>query len=277
MYEPEADEAANEAESTQTGADHPGDNDNPPSGSDNPYEGWVPRDRFNAALAKERNAVSQLKADLASLKKTVEEKTAPKKFTKAELDEAVENGKMSRDKADDYYETQLKSEIVTETAGAVAQATREQRQVETINSYEAAVPALQDEASDAYQHVIRQYAHLTNTLGLPANNATMIAALEATCGPLNALGKGKAGSKKADFEPLSEVGSGGGAPADARGKPKGKTWNELSAGQRKFCDEAIVRGAYTSREAYLADVNYVAPRGHNEWSLSKARQTRASA
>jgi hypothetical protein len=211
-----------------------------------------------AALEAERRKRHEAELRAAKLEGQTEglqqrtEQDAPKEYTRAELRELVEAGKLNETQADEVMDRQLERRIMTkaeETFRATSETTtRAQRVEQVIDRYADAIPAVLTEGSAERERLVREYQYLIEH-GHPENKATQLAALRAAFGPVEKLQTKHAESRETHME---SGGSGGrdDTTDDADGPPK-----NLTAGQKAFYADAISKRVYKDWKAVREELS----------------------
>ena len=196
---------------------------------------WIPRERMNEVKASKDAQIASLQAALAALTSRVETGDVQKPKTRAELAEAVTSGKMTQVQAADIWEAQRKAEIEADVLAKVEQRSQAQSKQTAVQTYEQAIPALKDPESVESRKLAAEHRHLVAELGLPNNDATVLAALRASFGPVEAVRP----LKRKDSEPYAE-GGGDGNTSEVDGVPG----LQLTNREKDFYGRAIKGGLY---------------------------------
>ncbi len=220
-----------------------------PTSQEDKEEARVPLYRLNQVLDQTRSQATEI----AELKAKVEQATAPKTYSRTELNNAVEREEITQDKADEILDTQLKSEVKAEITQEVRDDANQERLTGIMTEFEAAVPELADETSSIHNRVVQQLNRLLG-YGSPNNAATQLAAIEAVLGPLQAL-KNRP-SAQPDNPAIPE--SGGVSQQDGSAPIETK-WGDLSKSQKDHYENAIRQGAYLDQNAVLEELNWKRP------------------
>lgn len=159
--------------------------------------------------------------------KTEQKTEQPPQFTRAQLRDAVEAGKITQSESDAIWDDQqakhhdaslkeVKAEVkkeITETAKIGGQ----------IDRYKEMVPDLNKRTSEAFKKVEAKYVKYTKELGMPENERTELAALDAVYGSVDEL-KARAASKdnrpETHREGANRGGGDGGDTPDKDGAPR---------------------------------------------------------
>lgn len=217
-------------------------------------EQTIPKWRLDQVLGE----VRQLKEQNENLAKQNEQTASkPQEFTTAQLDQFVEEGKITQTQATEQIVKQAKSQSDVETnkliEDRVSQGVRETKLNAEMDAYMAKVPSLSDQSSDAFARVSTEYNYQTDILGSkPDTIETQLASIRSVFGPVESLGANKKSS--ASFESHQETGSSGG-DQELHGDDKDLGWNDLSSPMREHYTDAIKAGRYEDRKAVLEEVN----------------------
>jgi hypothetical protein len=217
------------------------------------------------ALEAERAKRQSMQVELAELRGKVDGLSAsqsqPKKeereYTRAELRQFVDDGKLTEDQADEIRERQSEARLGKKLTQKVETTTRTDRVQAIIDQYKAAKPDIMIPGSDDRAKVEREFQYLVS-LGHPQTLETEAAALRAAYGPVETLAKGKP-----SLETHQDGGSGDGGKSDgddekAAGGPRG-----LTAEQRAHYMRQIDRGFYDGWDdpELKAEMEYAIPAG----------------
>lgn len=210
------------------------------AGNSSSQENMVPL----TALQAERGHRQTLERDLAELKGTVntlkETQTQSKEHTRADLQTAVDAGRISQVDADRILEEQQAARIETKVATSVQTTLNDQERARKITAeidrYREFRPDIMEDGSESRLLVAAEYNRQVSEHGKPQNMQTELDALAATFGPASKLQKGR----QSEAETHQDVGSDGGEGQEAIGKaPKG-----LNADAKKHYGDQIERGFY---------------------------------
>ncbi len=211
-------------------------------------EAKIPLYRLNQVLDQNKVLTGQMQ----DLEQKLEKASAPKKYTRAELSEAVEREELTQDKADSIMDVQLREEVISEVTQNVADDAKDARFGAVLKEFEVAIPDLLDETSSTHVRVKQQYVHLVHELGFPNTPGTQIAAIEHVVGSLSSLKKRS--TSKSGFEPYPESPGGEGPKDDIH--PKDVVWDDLSKDNQEYYAQAIKSGGYPDQKAVLTELNW---------------------
>lgn len=209
-----------------------------------------------SALQAERSKRHNLERDLATLKGTVDtlkqNQPQPKEHTKAELQAAVDAGRISQEGADQVLEEQrdrkLKAEIKAENAAENRQNTRTATVNAELGRFREHLPDLETPGSESRNAAEKAFAYQVDVLGKPNTVETELDALISVWGPSNQLQAGR----KQEPETFQDVGSDGGTTTEVTGKPpKG-----LSADAKKYYGKQIENGMYEDWAAVTKELEH---------------------
>lgn len=227
---------------------------------------WIPKVRHDEAVNAERGRVSRLEAENAALRlaqqKQPEHEDSAKRYTKAELNAAVEAKTITADQAEEVWAKQIredaKREAKAEVLGTV-RAERQQERVETdLNEYKALAPEIMEDGSETRLRIHEEFQYLVG-LGDPggANDPrtlqTQLKAIRAVLGPVEKLRTAK--SARRETESHEETGGGSSGGSRRRSEPK-TAWDALDKRQRDYYEAAISKGQYKDKAAVEAELKY---------------------
>lgn len=194
------------------------------------------------ALAQEREARIRLEEQVKAMQAAAKTPTQPQKvYTRAELNQMVEEGKISREQAEDYLdqvrELRLREAISKELAERDAQRERVARVKTELQRYKELVPEVMKAGTEEREQVTQEFNYLVS-LGQPNDATTELAALRAVFGPVEKLERKK--QMRGERERFQES---GGRRDDGGGAPKGKE-PDLPSRYREHYQRLIDRGIY---------------------------------
>lgn len=231
---------------------NPEDQGDDKRGASAPGEGsGIPRERLNEVLAENRT----LRSDLDRLQGQVQALQKPsepqRELTRSELEQAVEDGRMTQVDAGRILEAQLEkrtqSTVESTVRKTIASATRDQRLQDQINKYTAAIPEIVQAGSEARNKIQKEFQYLTS-LGHPNSLETEVAALRSAYGPVDLIRSGKKVKEThAETGGGDEPSSGG----DKDGWPK-----DMPAKQRHYYRTQIDKGVYPDMAAAKKEWSY---------------------
>jgi len=215
------------------------------------------------ALKAERSKRQTLETKLATLSGKVEGLTVSqpaaqqpaRDYSKAELQQSVDDGKLSQAQADEISEQQLERRLAARTQTAVAQSAQTTRVQTEIDAYKDALPAIMEEGSDERAKVQAEYQYLVG-LGHPATLVTEATALRAAFGPASGLQKGRRVK-----EPHQEGDSGAGDSGAGGGGGEPAAPKNLSKERKVHYQRQIDRGFYDGwdDDELKKELEYVKP------------------
>ncbi len=179
----------------------------------------------------------------------------PKPLSAAELRQAVDDGRISDDQAQEIRDRQIEQGVESrlESKFETRMATRDvlERVNGEIGRYKTAVPDLLDRSSDVFAKVQSEFEDLVS-LGHDANDKrTELSAARAVFGSITAL---EAAGKPYPRETHQETGGrgeGGEGSSVKDGWPK-----DMSSDTRRYYDDQINQGALADRKAAIAEWSY---------------------
>jgi len=220
----------------------------PVSGEEGASEGhvsedMVPKARLDreARIARERKEeLEAVRLELAEMRGQIQglgKKETPE-VSRADLLQAVDEGRITQADADARWERQLETKILGKAEDLVSQRTETQSRLSRveaeIEAYKQAIPGVMDEGSEERAKVARNYRRLVNDRGLPQSRETEALALEMAFGSVERLSKVQSEPR----ETHNETG-GGDRPAEPlnQGEPK-----ELSRDERNYYRDKVGPG-----------------------------------
>ena len=215
--------------------------------------------RIKAALANQKTQLraefdAQLQAFKAGAASQEKKPDAPKRFTRKELNAAVDAGQITRDQADEVWDGQVRAEAkeeATRTAREVVLGTATQERVDAdLSSYKRLKPEIMEEGSETRESIKAAFKRMTSR-GSPANEATELAAIEAVLGPLDKLEN----AAKATRSQESHQESGGGKPAGGGGSGK-KLVDHLKGEAKEYYAEQIKKGLHKDWDSVEKELKY---------------------
>lgn len=222
---------------------------------------WIPKVRFDEAvnnvkddLQKEREARIRLEEQV----KTLSVKPEPKKYSLSELNKLVDDGKVTREQADQYWEQQV-SKSIDEKVDAKVSAKEQERErtakLKTkIDRYKSLAPDVLKQGSEDRQKVINAYKDLVDA-GHPDDARTELAALMAVYGTADELEKRKSSMTRELRDKHQETG-GGKPPSDPTQAGLLKT---LSVREKAHYESLIQRGLYKDWKDVEEELKYADP------------------
>jgi len=186
---------------------------------------------------------------VAAARQTVDNNTPsePPVYSRAQLEQAVEQAKITQAEADALWDAQQARQtekLVKETVHNTIQQTQQLSAVETrINEYAAIKPDVLKEGTPERERVKAQYDYLVS-IGQPKTRSTELAALGMVFGSIEALKAAHSASR--DEETHMEIG--GGSPGSNGGGSADGPKTKLSARERAHYQALIDRGIYTGWE-----------------------------
>lgn len=192
---------------------------------------------------------------VAAAKANAEPPAEPPTYSRAQLEAAVEGGKITKAEADAIWDTQSQRQtqrLVADTVKTVLTETQQQTTVDSrIAEYQALKPEVMKADSPERARVKQQYDYLVS-IGQPAAKSTELAALTMCYGSLDALKAAHAATR--DDETLMDVG--GGTPPAAGGDGNDGPKTKLSARERAHYQKLIDKGMYPNWAAVDKEMEY---------------------
>ena len=250
--------------------------DAPPGGKDGsqggeggwkpPSDGsWLPKVRVDEMVSTARGEATRaaeesarLRAENEALKAAQAKAEEPKPMTRSELNQLVEDGKITQDAADTHWEKQIREDAKREArvaaADEVAGRQREQSLKAQLDEYRELIPAAWDTGSKERTRAAKEFEALV-AMGLPNSRTTEVAALRAAFGDPAAIRAARSLGRSGPGESHAEVGGGDrpdGSGGDADGAPK-----DLSAREKAHYQNLIARGIVKDWKAVSEERKFV--------------------
>ncbi len=220
----------------------------------------VPKTQFLAALKSANEKFEALQRETEQLRETARAKQAspPKEATRAELDQLVLSGDLTRAQADDVLEKQTRAaarrEASEEAARAVARSNYERDVNTALETYRELVPKAWEAGTPEYLRGQKEFNYLVSKLGYPPELPTELAALRAAFGDLDTLRTSKS-ARRGGSETHVETGGGN---ADDAGRDSGddSAGLKLTPRQRAYYEDGIKQGRYKSWKDVRAELEF---------------------
>lgn len=240
-----ADETLEGGSGDPAGASPEGEQGKPPGNGE-----WIPKARFDEAIGALKDEIRELK----STKQPAQNQEPPKRYTRAQLREAVTAGQITQDQADDIWDNQLLEQAATVGRDSATQAERERRIDGDIAQYKRLKPeVMQDGHADRLR--VRDEFNYLVSLGHPKTKETELAAMRAAFGPLDRLQAAKQGRPGAEYH--QEAGGGGGGRPQNR--DTGKLVDTQSDREKKYYQSLIDKGIYKDWNEVEAILQHAKP------------------
>jgi hypothetical protein len=215
----------------------------------------VSKTQFLGALKSANEKYDALKAEFEQLKAEKARPAPPKEVTRAELDQLVLGGDLTRAQADDVLEKQTRAAaraVAKDEAGKlVAQAEYERRVNTELETYREMVPKAWEAGSPEYLKGQKEFNYLIG-LGHQPGLVTELAALRAAFGDIDTLRTSKS-ARRGPAE--THVEAGGGDPEDAGGRDESASL-KLTPKQRAYYSKGIEQGRYKSWKDVKAELEF---------------------
>jgi hypothetical protein len=218
--------------------------------------GRTDRDGLLSALQAERQGRQALAQQVAELKGmvtglTTKQVEAPKVYTEAEIQAAVNKGTITEARANEIRARQIKDEAVAEAKKTIKAEMTSTQTMNAINAelgrYGNALPALRDVDSPARAKANAAYQRLLDR-GHEPGERTELAAIELAFGPVEAL---EAVKSRGERETHEETGGAGGGQ-----NPGGEGWpKDMPAKNRMYYESLLAKkaGGYKSKADCIAE------------------------
>lgn len=230
---------------------------------------WLPKVRVDeliagakAEAARAAEQTAGLRAEMQALKDAVQQKSAPKPLSRADLNQLVADGKVTQEAADAEMERQVIDTATTKArqvaSDVVTQREREGLVTRELDEYRGLIPAAWETGSKERAKVEAEYRYLVGKLGYPDSKATEVAALRAAFGDPELIKASRSTGRSGPAETHSEVGGaerGEGGKSDADSPPKG-----LAASHKAYYEKQIQRGLYADWNAVREELKFSRPK-----------------
>jgi hypothetical protein len=236
-------------------------------------------DRFNqvyarakdaeAKLQSERERAARLQGELDALSKISQAKAedatkdVPKRYTWQQLQQAVDDNKITMADAVAYERETVKLEAKREAQQIVTTALETTRKQSTIQSehgrYTAALPELRDQNSNEFKKVAQEFTYLVNVLGYDKDDpkTEVIAIRNAHGSPEEIMARKEAAKiKPQERETMQENSASGGG---SNKPPKKDPLSTLSPAQKEHYNRMISRGVYKNWGEVKAELEWAPP------------------
>lgn len=199
-------------------------------------------------------ATAPLQEQIAALQNNKPEpEPAEKAYTRVELDQAVEDNKITLVQAQDIMDRQTTAQTAKQindsVQAAVATIDQGNKVEDEIDLYVKLVPAIETEGSDDRKRVADQFKHFIK-IGLPNDKSTELAALNSIYGSIESLKSAK--GAKQEFDTHVETPSAGGDDTvDSAAKDL-----KLSVDEKRYYKQLIDNGQYKDWDEVAAEMKY---------------------
>ena len=243
--------------------------DAPPEGSHKdgefkpPKDGsWIPRDRVKEMIATAmKKAKEEFGAQMAETLKARNETEAVKpaqQYTKSQLGEFVEAGRLTQEAADSIYEAQIEERATRRAVEAATQAVASQHQqrtvVEQMAEFQVLVPDAWEEGSPEREQVAAAYASL-KAIGIKGTKDELeLAALTAAFGDPAKIRKARGFGRSGPSESFEDSGSSGGRRrpgSEGDEAPRG-----ITSSQKAHYEKGIAAGRYKGWAEVKEELKY---------------------
>jgi hypothetical protein len=214
-------------------------------------ERQIPESRLRAALAdQERRLRADFEAKLADATKPKGE--APKAYTRAELQAAVDAGQITQAQMDEQLQAQSDERAARVALETVSTAERRRRVDSEIERFKAVAPEILDDAHDSRKDIQKAFRELVALGDDPKDVSTQLKAIRQVLGPIDRLERSRNGRSQHDTH-RETGGASGGERRPANG---GKLADRLNAGAKAEYQKRIDRGIYKDWDAVEAELKY---------------------
>jgi len=223
---------------------------------------WLPRERVKEMIA---SAVSRAKdefsAKIEEIKAQGQAKAEPaREYTKAQLSEFVEAGKLSQDAADQLWENQIVERATRKAVDAATSAVASGNLQRTISQqmaeFKALIPDAWEEGTPEREKVAKAYRSLL-TDGIKGSSEQLeLQALKQAFGDPADIRRARSFGKNGPQDSFEDSGGGGnrhrqGEDDGADGPPKG-----LDSRQRAHYEKGIASGRYKDWSEVRAELKF---------------------
>lgn len=216
------------------------------------------RDALRQEMQKERDARIRLEERLRAKEET---KSAEQEYTWDQLEQAIEEGKITRAWANTYRENLIREKTRKETLAAVEETQTVKQRESSVESeiarYKQLVPEVLQAGSEPRQKVEREYAYMVNTLGFKPSIATELAATRAALGDLETVERMVKAKQSTTREPFMETHS-------STQKPQGKSSrliDKLDGRQKAHYEKMLRTGQYKNWDEIEEELKWTPPMG----------------
>lgn len=180
--------------------------------------------------------------------------TAQPEMTAVQLRQAVEEGRISEDQAEEIRlnqaEKRIRESVTAEVKQELTGRDMAARVSTEIGRYKSLVPGINDRSSEQFAKLKGEYDYLVS-MGDPGDATTELKAARAAFGPVAAL---EAAGKPKDRESWAE--SGGASDPGDRGGAKDGPPKDMPAKHREYYRKQIASGFYPDWEAVRKEWSY---------------------
>ena len=213
-------------------------------------------ERLNSEREKHDREIAKLREEIAESRKA-----PPKTYNRAELEELVGKGRLTKEQANEIHDKQLEQRVagtvVNKVSELMTEQTRDSGIQSQIDQYKSFDAELNSPGSPAYKKVQDEVKHLMNIQGIDKPSKAMeLVALRTVYGPAERLKE--INTNELDRSTHQDVRTGGqmkhGEHKDADTPP-----NYLSADEKKYYGDLISKGIYTDWTAVHEEQKFANP------------------
>lgn len=226
---------------------------------------WLPKVRVDEMVndakgtaARATEEAARLRAENEALKASKAKAEEPKPLSRAELNQLVEDGKITQEAADTHWEKQIREDAKREARVAAADEVtgrqREQSVKAQIEEYKVLVPAAWEPGSKERAKAEREFKALVE-MGFPDSKVTEVAAMRAAFGEPSVIRAARATGRTGPGETHADVG-GGDRPGEG-GSEDGEAPKDLSAREKAHYQNLINRGIVKDWKAVSEERKFV--------------------
>ena len=204
---------------------------------------WIPKVRFDEAVNSIKDDLQKEREARIRLEEQVKVKTPePKKYSLADLNKLVDEGQITGEQRDQYFETQI-SKTIDERVDTLVSKKEQEREKATrlkteMDRYKSLIPDVMKQGSEDRQKVTNAFNRLVD-MGSPNDARTELAALMSVYGPVEELEKRKSTMTRELRDKHQETG--GGKPPEPVSTGMLKT---LSPREKAHYESMIQKGLY---------------------------------
>ena len=207
------------------------------------------REQSDRELQALRESQARLEGQLEASQQQSTKQQQPVEYSRPQLAAMVDNGQISQADMDVTLESQLRTKITSELEQSFDAKLNQVGMKNELDSqftdYQGLVPGIMDPAHENRRKVQEEFTYLTNTLGMPANRETELAATRSVFGTVENLRRAK-DSTANDRETHQETGGEGGGGSTFNGAAESNTsiLKKLSAGKKQHYAKMIEAGRH---------------------------------
>lgn len=219
-------------------------------------------------------SLSEISRKLDGDKPDGDKSEKPKTVTRAQLNEAVDAGKLTREQADQLWDEQTDRRIEERAAKVASETVATERRVEDLDGslarYRALYPNIDVEGSEQRRQVQREFDALVR-MGAPQTKLTEVLACQQAFGKIGDLEKAREMAGNGERESERETLAPGGRD---RGDRKVEVSDDrppdyLSAGEKRYYADQIAQGRYSGWKAVHTEMQFASERIRSKAGATK--------